>query len=163
MFNFFKKNQSEDLHKKSFKFLINTVFWQNKINKVLDIFYQHHYLDKTKLKDLPFEKLNKKGKWENLHEFILDFIGCLPFTENIDPKDKTMVINFFKYMLYQLAYKAYLKSTPLSFIQNPPYREDNLVELNRHKRNFYYDFLDEFKHRKDNYNLVLIQLLKIIL
>ncbi|WP_129622111.1 hypothetical protein [Mycoplasmopsis glycophila] len=116
----------------------------------------------TKLNELDFSKLNDKSKWENIDDLISDFITCLPFTDTASQQDKTMMINFIKFMFYQLSYKSFTKKVNLIFLKKSPYTIENKIAVNKSKRSFYYDFLDSFKY-KPNYNITLIKLLKILL
>ncbi|WP_036452819.1 hypothetical protein [Mycoplasma buteonis] len=149
-------------NKTSWKLIINILFWQKKINGILKVFSDINLLSLTNVTSMKFTKIKKNGKWATLEDFIEDFIKNLPYEENLSHLHKVMLQNFFHYALYQLAYKSYLKKIKLTFIETSSYNKENAIELNHNKRDFYYDFLDEFK-KIPNYNSTLIQLLKILL
>ncbi|WP_426460936.1 hypothetical protein [Mycoplasma hafezii] len=161
-----KNNQTANCNsaekKTSWKFNFNIWFWQHKINEVLDVFFQLGLLDLTKIKQMNFTKLNSKGRWDNLEDFAIDFQKNLPFAENITEQDKKMLSNFFNYAIYQLAYQCYLKKIIFTFVEHNPYNKENKIVLNHKKRDWYYDFLDDFK-KIPNYNLSLRKLLNILL
>ncbi|WP_406613671.1 hypothetical protein ACJA23_02445 [Mycoplasma corogypsi] len=134
--------------------------WIKQINYCLDIFasqslIQPFTLDKVLLSDNSVFTKNKVA----IEQLARNFVYRLKLVNN---QHVGMLINFFSYLLYQLAYKQHQHKVKTLFLHSNFYSKENELALNSIKRKHYYHFLDQYKNLP-NYNDYLIQLLRKVL
>ncbi|WP_324672389.1 hypothetical protein U5U50_02255 [Mycoplasma sp. 888] len=113
-----------------------------------------------------------------LNELIDKFLSYIEFEENTTDSQKRMISDFYHFMFYQLIGKyynidnftfdiEYLENNQIKLVNNKSLSKKETKQefdllVNKVKRTYYYDFLDEFQ-KLPNYNTVLRSILKKVL
>ncbi|QGZ97880.1 hypothetical protein GE118_03665 [Mycoplasma sp. NEAQ87857] len=124
-----------------------------KVLAVNEIFKQQSLIIKINIDNSP------RASYNDIGAFISFFESLIEFNNNINETEQEMIKNFYRYALMHLAYKAYEKQQDLPFLLTQAYNKDNEIELNNQKRQYYYQFLDQFQKRT-MYNQTVIKLLR---
>lgn len=75
-------------------------------------------------------------------------------------KLKYQNLSYFIFYIFQTSRFFYDKKHQIENIYLINYSEENLIKLNRIKRSYYYQFLEDIKKHNVNYNFYIIQILK---
>ncbi|UWV80773.1 hypothetical protein NW069_01085 [Mycoplasmopsis cynos] len=131
---------------------------QKQIAYVNDAFIKLNIINHLDKEYILCRKINE---FESLDEFIEDF--CEQFRSvSLTPTYFKMIKNFYFFYFYHQVFKHkkyWVNKESLKFLKN---KTNNIIFSQLKKRDFYYDFLDEFKKIKDHNRYLILILRKVL-